>query len=131
VRNTFPKQGVGRGLFAYVQFRPGDRICYFSPGDIISQEEADRRDLNQCGGYMIQFAENVIQDIYYYRDFCFASMANSPKNLVNVNGRLVSSNARLVIDAVNRRASLKATKPIHPFSEILWSYGSRYVFPHF
>jgi hypothetical protein len=77
---------------------------------MITQEEADHRDLNQCGGYKIRFAENYIQNNYYYRDICFASMANSPKNLVDVKGHIVCSNARLSIDMKNKTASLFATK---------------------
>jgi hypothetical protein len=122
---------VGRGLFAYVHFSTGKRICYFSPGDIITREEADRRDFNQCGGYKIRFAENYIQDNYYYRDICFASMANSPKNLVDVKGHRVSSNARLSLDMKNKTASLFATKTINPYEEILCNYGGNFRYPKF
>jgi hypothetical protein len=114
-----------------VHFRPGNRICYFSPGDIITKTEADRRDANHCGGYMIQFAENNIQDIFYYREFCFASMANSPKNLVDTYGNKVCSNARLSIDTTNKVASLFATKSIKTNSEILWNYGNKFIYPKF
>jgi hypothetical protein len=129
VKHSFPKRTVGRGLFAYVSFKPGDRICYFLKVDFITNEERVRREDSGCGGYMIQFSKKLIHDSFRRRDDCYASMANSPTNLVNVNGKNVISNARLVLGQTVKVASLLATTHILPFSEILWCYGKKYVYP--
>jgi hypothetical protein len=92
--------------------------------------QAKLRDDLGFGGYMIGFSENCIMDNFFVRDLCFASMANSPCNLVDTNDMRVFSNATLYIDRIKQVASLVATKTIPPNSEILWDYGNKYSFWH-
>jgi hypothetical protein len=126
VKNTYPKVGIGLGLFANRTFKKGKKIVFFGPGDVINKEEANRRRSINRGGYMISFAEDEIHDLFNYRHFCFASMANSSSNVVDMNNRTVTSNARLVLDQVNKVASLEATKEILCHTEVVWYYGNQF-----
>jgi hypothetical protein len=92
--------------------------------------EAKKRDELGFGGYMIRFSENCIMDSFFVREYCFASMANSPFHLVDTVGNRVFSNATLYIDRINRVASLVATLAIPPNTEILWNYGRKFFFPN-
>jgi hypothetical protein len=86
--------------------------------------------LSGHGGYMIRLPKNEIMDNYKFGPQCFASMSNSPYNLIHsVSGKVANSNAECVIHG--GRVYLKATKKIYPGQEILWCYGNGFKYKKF
>lgn len=99
---------------------------------MIDMHERDKRIQEGKHGYMIEFNKNSYLDCYDCRwkngsDRCLASVANCPRNCrfvdIRMQGKRPSSNARLRLDLVNKKAALVSIKQIAAHEEILWDYG--------
>jgi hypothetical protein len=126
---------IGNGLFAQKKFKPGDHLISFV-GTLINKTEYLRRTEMGRGGYILSNrAETTFLDCYDQArsSTCWASMANSPYGcrVVTTNAAPVA-NAKVIVFAQGNDQytwSLKAVRPISRGQEILFNYGSKYIYP--
>ena len=87
---------IGAGLFAGVNYRPGNKIVKFKDGERISQQELSRREALGKGGYALHINMLEARDLYEVRHMCKASMANDPSNAWNtVTNKIPKQNCEL------------------------------------
>jgi hypothetical protein len=90
---------IGSGLFAAVPIRRGETIALFH-GEVITAEEARRRDAAGRGGYMIGLRTAGVLDCYTAARAgrCLASMANTANGLrAPAATRGPTNNARIAV----------------------------------
>lgn len=134
VNNTYTRS-IGHGLFTSVEILPNQRIVQFN-GEVISVQEYHLRTARGHGGYIIHLSDTYYLDCYRTRwdNQCLASIANCALHCFDSStNRLARNNAEYkAYHHSDRRgwvASLVATRRIAPQTEILWPYGSHYIYP--
>lgn len=126
---------IGDGLFSNRDFNIGDHIADYN-GEIITDEERNRRDAAGRGGYMIKISNNMHKDCYAtsIRGDCKASKANSATNAFNsFTNQMATANARMVWSTATigaTRVRLQASKKIPKHTEIITTYGPGFRYPH-
>ena len=117
---------IGQGLYC-IEKIPDKNVISLFIGEKITVAEWERRKSNKCGGYGVELTRDVILDCRraYENGQCFASAANSYRNLINQSS-LESSrpNAKLLVK--NRMAFLISICDIMSGCEILLDYGVEY-----
>ena len=112
---------MGLGLFAGIEYKSGNKICYFR-GELVLQEVYDQRENHEYGVAM----GVLVLDCYEHvrNGCCKASRANSPVGCFSSSDKTkrVKANAEISINYANHSAYLKATKTIHIGEEISWEY---------
>jgi hypothetical protein len=134
INNTYTRS-IGNGLFTSVEIQANQRIIQFN-GEVISVQEYHLRTARGQGGYIIQLSDTDYLDCFKTRwdNQCLASIANCALNCFDsATNRLARNNAELKAyhhsDQRGWIASLVATRRIGPQTEILWPYGSNYIYP--
>jgi len=112
--------GSGKGLFAKVDFKKGERIIEYL-GEIITEAELDKRAENDIYGYAFFISKKKCVDAYYTPE-ALARYANDAAGLVRVTG--VKNNCCYSI--WKNRGWIEAEKPIKAGEEIFVSYGKEY-----
>jgi hypothetical protein len=134
VNNRYTKS-IGLGLFTSVVIEPNDRIITFK-GEIISVEQYHLRTAKGEGGYIVRLSDREYLDCYKSRweNRCLASIANCALHCFDSStNREARNNAEYRAyhhnDARGWVASLFATRRIQSQTEILWPYGTSYIYP--
>ena len=125
------------GLFAGVNYRPGNKIVKFKDGERISKLELLRREECGKGGYALHINAMDAMDLYDIRHMCKASMANDPTNAWNTKTNcLAKENSELRSHVTKMKCSffLEAIAIINVGDEITFRYSpkdekSTYRFP--
>jgi hypothetical protein len=109
----------GDGLFALVDFAPGEEICTYD-GELLSKEQIDERYGDEKGDYApyaLAIGRNWAIDGACHRGI--GSTANAQK-------KKRDTNAKFVVSHITRSARIVATKHIFSGDEIFVSYGTNY-----
>lgn len=107
---------AGLGLFTAITIHKHEIISVFK-GEILSDEEAEKREKESKNGYFVKLLSGKIMDSA--NTPCFAKYANDSHNSD------FKSNAEIRLDDSNR-VCLVATKNIKKNAEIFCSYGLAY-----
>ena len=100
-------------------------------GTFVNKVERFERERRGYGGYFIYFNQEESLDCYEERQNkqCKLSYCNSYVRAISgVNGQSAQQNARLVVNTVQRTASIKTIKDIKAHEEIFIDYGDDYRF---
>jgi hypothetical protein len=98
-------------------------------GTFVNKVERLERERHGYGGYFIYFNQEESLDCYEERQNkqCKLSYCNSYVRAISgVNGQSAQQNARLVVNTVQRTASIKTIKDIKAHEEIFIDYGDDY-----
>ncbi len=112
--STLP--GAGNGLFTKRLIKKNELICYFA-GDVIDDEEADRRCVGVRGHYFVRLASGRLLDTYHSKSQ--ARWVNDAKDRRRNNSKIFS-------DLRGTYAYISSIKIIQPGSEIFVAYGKQY-----
>ena len=121
VAKTSKIPNSGKGLFTEKDIKKDETIAEFSGGELISQEEADKREAAHEGDYFIGMESGKLLDVY--KSKCMARYANDAEGFGKIKG--LKNNAYIVEQKKNR-AFLVATKNIPAGEEIFVDYGHDY-----
>ena len=110
---------AGKGLFTAIPIYKDEIIAYYG-GEIISQEEVNRRTLANKDQYFINLLDGTTLDSI--NSNCFAKYANDAKGLSASNFK---NNTNISLDEV-QKVCLIASKNIKAGEEIFCSYGKKY-----
>ena len=120
---------IGRGLITENRIAASTRFISFN-GEVISTSERKRRTAAGRGMYMLKKSKHYALDCFLTAASyeCVASYANSPSNCWNsrTNAAAVANCKLIYYQGVFYLSSLR---DIDPGEEILYSYGSCYIFP--
>lgn len=112
--------GSGKGLFAKVDFKKGERIIEYL-GEIITEAELDKRAEKDIYGYAFYISKKKCIDAYYTPE-ALARYANDAAGLVKVSG--IKNNCCYSI--WKQRGWIEAERNIKAGEEIFVSYGKEY-----
>ena len=110
---------AGKGLFTAIPIFRDEIICYFK-GELLSDDEADKRIASGQDQYFITLLNGAIFDSKY--SACFAKYANDANGLT-ISG--FENNAEIRLDDEDS-VCLIAKKDIPESTEIFCSYGKKY-----
>lgn len=116
-------KNAGLGLFTAIDIYKNEIISIFK-GEIISNQEAERRALQNNDKYFINLLDGSIMDSMHTD--CFAKYANDAEGLSQSDFK---NNAEITLDE-NDHVCIKASRPIKIGEEIFCSYGKRYWEKH-
>ncbi|GGW66362.1 hypothetical protein DFQ11_103114 [Winogradskyella epiphytica] len=116
-------KNAGLGLFTAIDIYKNEIISIFK-GEIISNQEAERRALQNNDKYFINLLDGSIMDSMHTD--CFAKYANDAEGLSQSDFK---NNAEITLDE-NDHVCIKASRPIKIGEEIFCSYGKRYWKKH-
>lgn len=111
--------GAGDGLYTAIPIWRHEIISVFK-GEILSQEEADKRVKLGFNRYYLNMPDGTIMDSMHVK--CFAKFANDALGLVKSG---TSPNSVITLDDDNR-VCLVAIRDIRAGEEIYCSYGKKY-----
>lgn len=111
--------GAGDGLYTAIPIWRHEIISVFK-GEILSQEEADKRAKLGFNRYYLNMPDGTIMDSMHVK--CFAKFANDALGLVKSG---TSPNSVITLDDDNR-VCLVAIRDIRAGEEIYCSYGKKY-----
>lgn len=114
---------AGKGLFTAIKIYKDEIISVFK-GEIISDEEAKNRVLQNIDQYFINMLNGTIMDSMNVD--CFAKYANDAEGFSTSKHK---NNAKIALDE-NENVCLIAIKNIKPSEEIFCSYGKKYWKKH-
>lgn len=117
-KSTLPR--AGKGLFTTKDIKKGEIICEYE-GEIITWNEAIRRNDEGINGYVYYISERVCVDAYYAKK-TFGRYANDAAGLTRKKGARNNS----VYHEAKRKVFIKATRNIRAGEEIFVSYGRSY-----
>jgi hypothetical protein len=124
---------IGNGLFTSLPLKKNTKLGQFQ-GEIINLEMKEERILAGKGGYMINFNETMFLDCYdsaIVTKTCLLSLANSAYKCYNINtSKKATNNCKLVIDPIQRTATIETLRYINANTELLYNYGNDYIFPN-
>jgi hypothetical protein len=115
---------AGKGLFTAIDIFKDEIIAIFA-GEILSQNEAERRAIANEDQYFINLLDGRILDSKYTH--CFAKFANDANG---TPGKIHKNNAKIALDD-DDNICLIATKKILAGNEVFVDYGKRYASKHF
>jgi SET domain-containing protein len=113
----------GKGLRTAITIYKDEIISIFK-GEILTNEEANKRALNNKDQYFISMLDGTIMDSRNTE--CFAKYANDASAF---ESKLFKNNAKIGLTE-NQEVCLIATRKIKPGEEIFCSYGKRYWGKH-
>ena len=105
---------AGKGLFAARDFRKNENVADLD-GTIVPIENAE----STHAGYLVYWSDGMVLDTLNQPNKSLGRFANS--TFKDPNRR--KANVRLTLDRKNKRARLKALRPIKQGQEILLNYG--------
>lgn len=111
--------GAGDGLYTAIPIWKHEIISVFK-GEMLSQDEADKRAKQGFNKYFINMPDGAIMDSMHVK--CFAKYANDTEGLVKTG---FCPNSGIALDDDNR-VCLVAIRDIKAGEEIFCSYGKRY-----
>ncbi|HET6226912.1 MAG TPA: SET domain-containing protein [Bacteroidia bacterium] len=112
--------GSGKGLYAKIDFKKGERIVEYL-GEIITEAELDKRAENDIYGYAFFISKKRCIDAYYTPD-AIARFANDAAGLTKVKG--LKNNCCYSI--WKNRGWIETERNIKAGEEIFVSYGKEY-----
>ena len=110
---------AGLGLFTAIKIFKSEVIAVFD-GEIISEEEQQKRRDKKEDGYFINLVNGKVMDSMH--TFCFAKFANDAEGLFKTehkNNAIISLNEK-------DQVCLIASKNIQAYAEIFCGYGKGY-----
>ena len=117
---------IGYGLFAGIDYGPGDKIVSYR-GRLMTKVDYERRSSSKeygvsMGRFVLDCSESVVAGL------CKASRANDPTNLRLIENRRIKAqaNMNMNINRISKKAYLIATKRIARGEELFVSYGDDY-----
>lgn len=131
---------VGLGLYSCIDYKKDDRITEFN-GVVRTKEQYETRVQEGKGGYAVQVDVDHVLDCWDMLKVDYASYANSAVGCMTLQpppGQErsetlypVHNNCRVTVYTRQgkRRVCLVAAENIPAHRELLWPYGSCYVFP--
>lgn len=111
--------GAGDGLFTAIPIWKYEIISVFK-GEMLSQDEADKRAKAGNNKYFMNMPDGTIMDSMHVK--CFAKYANDAEGLVKSG----SGPNSVITPDDNNRVCLVAIRDIRAGEEIFCSYGKRY-----
>lgn len=116
-------QNAGNGLYTAIDIYKTEIIALFK-GEVISDQEAEKRVLQNKDKYFISMINGSIMDSMHTD--CFAKFANDAEGVSKSNFK---NNSKITFDDDNN-VCLKASKNIKAGEEIFCSYGKAYWNKH-
>lgn len=116
-------KNAGKALFTAIDIYKNEIISLFK-GEIIDNEEAKKRALQNTDKYFINLLDDRIMDSMHTN--CYAKFANDAEGLSQSDFK---NNAKITLDDDNN-VCIKALKKIKAGEEIFCSYGKRYWKKH-
>ncbi|WP_299099630.1 SET domain-containing protein [uncultured Winogradskyella sp.] len=116
-------ENAGKGLFTAIDIFEDEIIALFQ-GDIINNQEAEKRAQRNEDRYFINLLDGSIMDSMHTD--CFAKYANDAEGLIESSFK---NNAIITLDD-NDNVCIKAIKNIDAGEEIFCSYGKPYWKKH-